>query len=236
LFVISVAQTAGNHRGTRAEQAYESLKTRLLEGDLDPGDTVSVTALSAQLDCSRVPVMEALKRLEGDGFIRIVPQVGCRVVVPPPDQIRDFFTLFARAEASVPGFAAARRNQDDLAALDRVWNDLEAQLERADGPASRDPIYRRLNLMFFGQIHAIARSPIAAGLAAGMWDRSDFYIKIAFGSLYFSRDVQASQRRIRRAIVEGAVDDAERHVRQFLDTVGERVAHRLRSNKVAADR
>ena len=234
--MISVAQTAEYHRGTRAEQAYESLKMRLLEGDLDPDDTVSVTELSAQLECSRVPVMEALKRLEGDGFIRIVPQVGCRVVVPPPDQIRDFFTLFARAEASVAGFAAARRNQEDLASLDRVWNDLEAHLERAGGPASRDPLYRRLNLMFFGQIHAIARSPIASGLAAGMWDRSDFYIKIAFGSLYFSRDVQASQRRIRRAIVEGAVDDAERHVRQFLDTVGERVAHRLRSNKVAADR
>lgn len=228
--MISVAQTAEYHRGTRAEQAYESLKMRLLEGDLDPDDTVSVTELSAQLECSRVPVMEALKRLEGDGFIRIVPQVGCRVVVPPPDQIRDFFTLFARAEASVAGFAAARRNQEDLASLDRVWNDLEAHLERAGGPASRDPLYRRLNLMFFGQIHAIARSPIASGLAAGMWDRSDFYIKIAFGSLYFSRDVRASQRRIRRAIVEGVVDDAERHVRQFLDTVGERVAHRLRAH------
>ena len=228
--MISVAQTAEYHRGTRAEQAYESLKMRLLEGDLDPDDTVSVTELSAQLECSRVPVMEALKRLEGDGFIRIVPQVGCRGVVPPPYQIRVFFTLLARAEASVAGFAAARRNQEDLASLDRVWNDLEAHLERAGGPASRDPLYRRLNLMFFGQIHAIARSPIASGLAAGMWDRSDFYIKIAFGSLYFSRDVRASQRRIRRAIVEGVVDDAERHVRQFLDTVGERVAHRLRAH------
>lgn len=228
----SIPKIPAARYGTRAELVYDALKTRLLEGDLNPGDTISVTEVSALFDCSRVPVMEALKRLERDSFVRIVPQVGCRVVAPAPDQIRDFFTLFARAEATVTGFAAARRVESDIKELGKVWDEMEANLEDAGEPAACDPLYRRLNLMFYRQIHTIARAPIASELAADMWDRSDFYIKIAFGSLYFSQDVRASQNRIRRAIISGTVDDAERHVCEFLDRVGKHVERRLRSKSL----
>ncbi|CAN0392845.1 unnamed protein product, partial [Phaeothamnion confervicola] len=63
----------------RADAAYDYLKTCLLEGDYGPGQKLSVVELTRELNCSRVPVMEAIKRLAGAGFLHIVPQVGCRV-------------------------------------------------------------------------------------------------------------------------------------------------------------
>ena len=47
-----------------ADNAYEKLKLELLEGVLNPGDNLSVNELAREFECSRVPIMEALKRLE----------------------------------------------------------------------------------------------------------------------------------------------------------------------------
>ena len=100
---------AGVQSSARAHDAYSHLMTELLEGELRPGDWLSVVELAARLKCSRVPVMEAVKRLAADGFVAIVPQVGCRVAMPEPHEVLDYFKLFATVEGCVTRFAAERR-------------------------------------------------------------------------------------------------------------------------------
>lgn len=213
--------------GARADAAYDHLRTWLLEGDLNPGDKLSVVALTRRLSCSRVPVMAALKRLESDGFVRIVPQVGCHVVTPGAQEARDFFTLFAAVEGTIHAFAAARRDAEDVAAFKAVCAEVDAGAARAGGPADGDPAYRRLNLLFHGLIHRMARAPGASTIASGLWDRSDFYIKVAFGSLYFSAAVRRAHRSIRKAIIAGEDKAAYAAAHAHLDSVGARVARAL---------
>lgn len=211
----------------RAEDAYQTLRLELLEGSLEAGDRIPVVELAARLGCSRVPVMEAVKRLAGEGMLTIVPQVGCRVATPAPDEIHDFFTLFAAAEGAITRLAAERRSETDAKALAAVCVEIERMLKSAGGPAARNPLYRRANLRFHGEIHRIARAPSASAIAASLWDRSDFYIKLAFGSLYFSRAVREAHSAIRRAIERGDPAAAETAVEDHLRTVGARVARRL---------
>lgn len=210
-----------------AQQAYEHVKVSILEGRLAPEDKLSVVALADQLGCSRVPVMEALKRLESDGFVQIVPQVGCKIVSPDVRDVMDFFRLFAAAEGMVTRFAAERRSQGDLAAFSKLCKQIDSLTASAGAPTAEDPSYRRLNLLFHGEIHRMADSPLASDIAASFWDRSDFYIKIAFGSLYFSTRVKRAHRLIRRAIIDGDGDAAEREVRAHLYAVGDGVVRRL---------
>lgn len=210
-----------------AQTAYAHLMQRLLEGDLAPGDRLSVVELADQLSCSRVPVMEALKRLDAEGFVEIVPQVGCRVARPDADEVRDFFELFAAVEGCVTRLAAARRDADDVREFKAVCARLDQELKVAGGPEARDPRYRRVNLDFHSTIHRLARAPLACAVAAGMWDRSDFFIKIAFGSLYFNRRVRQAHLAIRRAIIDGDPDAAEAAIAGQLREVGASVAARL---------
>ncbi len=211
----------------RADTAYDHLKTQLLEGDWGPGTKLSVVDLARALDCSRVPVMEAVKRLANEGLVQIVPQVGCRVVTPTSEEVRDFFTLFAATEGTVAGFAAARRTAEDVAEFQRLCAELDRRTEAAGRPGDRDPTYRRLNLVFHRSIHQLARSPLTAAIAATMWDRSDFYIKSAHGSLYFSRAVRAAHQAIRSAIVSGDADAARRATAAHLEAVGDGVARAM---------
>ena len=219
-------------RGGRSEEAYQVIKGALLEGGLEPGDKLSVVSFAKQLGCSRVPIMEALKRLENDGFVSIVPQVGCSVAVPRINDIRDFFLMFARVESLVAAFAAERRTADDLDEFRRLCAYIDDCSAAAGGPDDRDPEYRRLNILFHTQIHRMARSPGTSRIAAALWDRSDFYIKIAFGSLYFSERVRRSHRRIRRAIGDGDAAGACKYVADQLEMVGAGIVRRLHRRAV----
>jgi DNA-binding GntR family transcriptional regulator len=211
----------------RSDAAYAHLKERLLEGDLAAGAKISVVEITRDLECSRVPVMEALKRLESEGFVRIVPQVGCRVVTPLPADVRDFFSLFAAVEGTVTRFAAARRSPAEAAEFDATCAGIDAALRAAAPPGEPDPTYRRLNLLFHSHIHRMARAPVATAIASGLWDRSDFYIKLAFGSLYFSRPVREAHAAIRAAIAAGDASAAGAAIAGQLEYVGERVADAL---------
>lgn len=211
-----------------AGHAYEHLKARILEGDLAPGDRLAVPALAQALACSRVPVMEALKRLQGDGLVDIVPQVGCLVAVPQADDVEDFFAAFAAVEGAVARLAAQRRTAADVAAFGHTLARIEQGMADAGGPQDRDPRYRRLNRDFHGAIHAMARAPAAGAIAAALWDRSDFLIKAAFGSLYFSPRVRAAHQAVGDAITRGDADAAQAAMTQHLQTVGAAVAARLR--------
>jgi len=211
----------------RAENAYETVRIELLEGALEPGDKVSVVELARQLGCSRVPVMEALKRLEGEGLLEIVPQVGCRIVTPSAADVADFFILFAGVESTVTAFAADRRTAEDIERFRALCESIDTDVGLAGDPAARDPMYRRLNLRFHGEIHRMARSPVASRMAATLWDRSDFYIKMVFGSLYFSKRVVRSHRDIRRAVINGDAAAAANAVGEHLKSVGRAVTDHL---------
>ncbi|MGE3773689.1 MAG: GntR family transcriptional regulator [Gammaproteobacteria bacterium] len=227
-FPVRATRSAVDPAGAAlAQMAYRHLMQQLLEGDLAPGARLSVVELAAELACSRVPVMEALKRLDAEGFVEIVPQVGCRVATPRPDEVRDFFEMFAAVEGCVTRFAAQRRTAADLVEFRKLCADIDRALRRAGGPDSRDPVYRRLNLDFHTALHRYARAPLACAVAAGLWDRSDFFIRLAFGSLYFDRRVKAAHAEIRRAVVAGDGEAAQVAVAAHLRAVGAAVAQRL---------
>ena len=216
--------TRGVSSAARADAAYTHLKHGLLEGEYGPGHKLSVVMLTRELKCSRVPVMEAVKRLAGEGFVTIVPQVGCRVITPLAHEVRDFFALFAAAEGTVTAFAAARRTTEEVVQFKQMCTQLDTIARSAGKLSDRDPTYRRLNLMFHSFIHRLARSPVTTAIAGTMWDRSDFYIKLAFGSLYFSRTIRAAHQAIRLAVIDGDAEAARRAVAVHLHAVGDGVA------------
>ena len=232
----SFVPEGGTPRGSGlAGGAYKRIKAMLLEGDVPPGERLSVVKLSRAFACSRVPIMEALKRLEGEGLVEILPQVGCRVIAPDADDVGDFFKLFAVTEALVARLAAERRSEGEAKEFRRVCAEIDTKLKSAGGPADHDATYRHLNLLFHTQIHLLARAPEPSRISAGLWDRSDFYIRVAFGSLYFSRRVRRAHGTVRDAILRGRGLNAETAMREHLQAVGTAVASELRKKRLNAE-
>lgn len=216
---------AGDARASISADRY--LRGLLLDGGLEPGDMVPIDAVARRLTMSRQPVRDAVNRLALEGLVDVLPQVGCRVTRPDAAAVADFFAVFAASEAVVAGMAATRRDDAEANTLRRRAVDIARRAALAGPPAGRDPAYRTLNREFHEALHELARSPAASRIAETFWDRSDFYIRAAFGSLYFSPRVRRAHRAIVDAVVAGDAAAAELATRAHLATVGHDVATRL---------
>jgi DNA-binding GntR family transcriptional regulator len=216
-----------------ADRCYAYLKELLLDGGLEPGDRLSAENIGRQLQISRSPVMDALRRLANEGFIQILPQVGSRVILPDPGEVGDFYKVFAAGEAVIAALAATRRTQAEAKRYKAVVREIAAEAAQAGSYQDRDPHYRLLNLRRYSILHELAHSPIATELAATMWDRADFYSRIAFGSLYFAKWVRQKHAELDEAIADGNASAAKRAVHDHLARAGELVEKELQEQKIS---
>lgn len=69
-------QAPGSDLDPFAATAYVSIRDRIIRLDLPPGSLISENSLGAQLGLSRTPVREALKRLEREYLVTIMPRRG----------------------------------------------------------------------------------------------------------------------------------------------------------------
>jgi DNA-binding GntR family transcriptional regulator len=94
-------------RLTLAEDAYESVKSLIMDHVLAPGDRVSIDGLARKLDVSPTPVREALARLESEGLIRRRAMAGYTVTpLLTRKQFDELFELRLMLEVPAAGLAA----------------------------------------------------------------------------------------------------------------------------------
>jgi DNA-binding GntR family transcriptional regulator len=224
--VPSSAATA--RRGMRlGSVAYEQIKEQLLEGRWAAGERLSLETFKSQLGVSKQPVMEALRRLDADGLVEIVPQVGCRIASYSPQEVGDFFTLFAAFEGAIAGVAATRRTDEDLVSL-RDMHGRIGELTDEHDVGARAHGYRVLNRAFHGVIHRMARSNLVEEMSLRMWDLSDFLINTAgvpqpLASALDAR--HADHASILQALIDGdsalARSEMERHILGTVQIIGD---------------
>lgn len=226
----SVSSPETTPGGRLSDRAYHHVKLLILDGGLDAGDPIAIERLAHELGVSRQPVMDAMKRLEAEGLVEIVPQVGCRVIVPSASEVGDFYRLFAAMEAELAALAAARRTPEELELLHDVLAEVEIRLSKAGPPEANDPAYRRIGRLLHEALHRMAKAPQAVRISEALWDQSDFYLRSAFGSLYFPEDVRETQRAIIEAVRSGDVEAARQATTALLLAAGERASRRLRDH------
>lgn len=97
-----------------------SIRERILDGTLAPGERLVEARLSNELGVSRVPVREALRALAADGVVTIEPRRGASVTVYSPELIQELVEVRATLEALNAKLAARRHNPDLVARLQQI--------------------------------------------------------------------------------------------------------------------
>jgi DNA-binding GntR family transcriptional regulator len=211
-------------RGRLAEFAYEYTKGLLFEGAFRPGQKVRVEEMVGRLHTSRQPVMDAFKRLASEGFLEIIPQVGCRVVVPDPAEVADFFLIFGAIEGLAAELAATRRTASELAQLEEVAARVEVLASSGLDAAEMARSFRSLDRSLHEIVHRMARSQSVANVAAGMWDRCDFYLASAangdFDAVRRIRESIGEHAAVIAAITAGDAEAAREHMEKHVLAFG----------------
>ena len=84
--------------GRLAATAYGQVKARILTGAVRPGDVIVAQQVAAQLEVSRTPAHEALKRLVQEGYLVSQPRIGYTVTPVNLDEMRDLFQIRIQLE------------------------------------------------------------------------------------------------------------------------------------------
>ncbi|HEX4883701.1 MAG TPA: GntR family transcriptional regulator [Casimicrobiaceae bacterium] len=109
------------------EVAYERFKTQLFKRNLVPGQFVSQGELCELLDTPLGPTREALKRLEAESLVKLIPQRGIQITDIGVTLIREAFEFRTILEiAAVRRFAESA----DAATLDKLEESTRALRER----------------------------------------------------------------------------------------------------------
>ncbi|MCW2986963.1 MAG: GntR family transcriptional regulator [Conexibacter sp.] len=125
---------------------------------------------------SRTPVSEALKRLDREGLVEIVPQVGCRVIGRVPQDLVELARILGALEGLAAEMACERLTATELDELEELAQELgrAARAKRAAHWAEldlriRDVIVEASGSTHMARIVAAARATSAAvtGSAAG---------------------------------------------------------------------
>ena len=157
----------------KRDAVYKWLKKRLMTGRLRFGEHLSIREISGQTGASRFPVQAAVNDLQQEGFIRVIPQSGLRVVAPTVSEIKDFFLLFSRVEGLLAELAAARRSEAHLVKLTAVHAKIR-DLDATEGVSGER--YRRLNQALHAVVHNAAQSARNERTARANWAMCDFFI------------------------------------------------------------
>jgi DNA-binding GntR family transcriptional regulator len=91
-----------------SDRAYDRIRDMILQGDLPPGTQIREEQLAESCGVSRTPVRDALRRLEGQAFIRRNESQRSFVAEWSLDDIADAFDLRAILEARAARRAAER--------------------------------------------------------------------------------------------------------------------------------
>lgn len=102
------------------EIVFETLREAIIQGRLKPGERLMEIQLAEDLGVSRTPVREAIRKLELEGFLVMVPRKGAYVADISVKDITDIFEVRAALEALAAGLAAERVTEDELDQLERA--------------------------------------------------------------------------------------------------------------------
>jgi len=96
---------------------YRELRTRILRGDVTPGQRLAQAELAEELGVSRTPVREALRRLTGEGLVEFRTNYGFSAAENQIGGMLQRMEVRALLEPGIAELAAQRRTQADLEAM-----------------------------------------------------------------------------------------------------------------------
>lgn len=109
-----------------AAHAVRILRDMFLSGELEPGQRIIESEMAGRLHLSRGPVREALRMLEKEGVVRIVPRRGTFVAELSPEDIYEVYSLRAVIEGLAARILAERAGPDVVAELEECVVGMEA--------------------------------------------------------------------------------------------------------------
>ena len=99
---------------------FNTLRQAILKGELAPGERLMEIQLAEKLGVSRTPIREAIRKLELEGLVLMIPRKGAEVAKISEKSLRDVLEVRRSLEELAIELACERMEAEDLGSARRI--------------------------------------------------------------------------------------------------------------------
>ncbi|MBR5510321.1 MAG: GntR family transcriptional regulator [Lachnospiraceae bacterium] len=199
-------------------RVYESIREDILSGRYEQNTELKEAAIGAELGVSRTPVREALRQLELEGLVRIIPNRGAYVNMITAKDVQDIYVLRSVLEGLCAKWATEYITKEQL-------DDLEETLCLSEYHTRKGNYEKlwELDSQFHEQLYSAANSRILNHILSDFHD----YVKRVRKATIASEGRSVKSTEEHRAIFEAIRDKdairaevlAKQHVKRTIESI-----------------
>ena len=111
---------------------FKTLRQAILKGELEPGERLMEIQLAERLGVSRTPIREAIRKLELEGLVLMIPRKGAEVAKISESNLRDVLEVRRSLEELAIDLACQRITAEELESLNKAEVDFKAAIGNGD--------------------------------------------------------------------------------------------------------
>lgn len=194
---------------SHSERVYTALKHRILAGMLEPGTRLVELQVATELNVSRTPVREAIKRLTAEALIRADPMRGIVVSDVDMRELEEIFVVREVLDGLAARLAARRVSSSDITKLQLLLEMMRESLKAGQWDGMVEA-----NIKFHDVVHQAAGNERLRGLTQNLLD---FVRRFSRPSEARAVDVLAEHAEIILALQSRDAELAERLARRHVE-------------------
>ncbi|WP_429283579.1 GntR family transcriptional regulator [Paraburkholderia sp. GAS41] len=200
-------------RASTSRVIADALRTAIVEGTLAPGAPLRQDAIARHFSVSAIPVREALRQLESEGWARVAVNKGATVAPLSAQEAREIYEIRSALESLAIGLAIPQHTAATLREAEKLCHAAEAELD-----PSR---YVARNEAFHMSLYAPAARPQLEEMIATLHRRGERYLRLKFGHPLYKDESDREHAAILDAVRSGDIPAARSLVTEHLLGTGE---------------
>ena len=191
---------------------FNTLRQAILKGELEPGERLMEIQLADRLGVSRTPIREAIRKLELEGLVLMIPRKGAEVAKISAKSLRDVLEVRRSLEELAIELAIERMSPEEMEELDKAQSEFCEAIQNGDAMKIAETDERYHDIIYNGTGNS-RLVQILNNLREQMYRYRLEYIKDAA-----KRQILIVEHdHILRAMKEHHVEEGKRAIREHID-------------------
>ena len=195
----------------------EKLRDQIIRGEIAEGAQLRQDVIAGQYRVSRIPVREALRQLDAEGLITIVPNRGAIVPELSPSDIEELFAIRALLEPEVLKLSIPRLTPADLGQAETVLNKYMSELRREEHMEN----WGRMNWQFHSILYSRAERPHFMSIVRNVNHNGERYTRLQLYLTHGMKRANEEHHQILKLCRKNEVAAACKLLRQHIQHAGQ---------------
>ncbi|MCT4566187.1 MAG: GntR family transcriptional regulator [Maledivibacter sp.] len=208
------------------EIVFEYLRNSILSGELEPGERLMELQLAQQLGVSRTPIREAIRKLELEGFVEMLPRKGAYVADVSIKDILDVLEVRMFLEGLATNLAAERMTDEEIEELKVILQKFEDEIETME---KQEMI--KLDNKFHDTIIKGSRNNKLMQIVQGLQEQFQRFRVIYFNEYSEHQDLIKYHRAIVKAIADRDSKKAQEYAQTHVEMIEESIIKWKKKNE-----